>query len=95
MLAQVLISISLAAHALAAPASGFELAARQGYDEHCTSFYTVAAGDTCVGIQTKLNNIFTLDRFFMLNPQVNSACTNLFPGEVVCIASEGYPKPSS
>ncbi|KAI1817849.1 hypothetical protein GGS20DRAFT_531057 [Poronia punctata] len=72
----------------AAPAAaddGCNLMARhQGYVENCTATYTVASGDQCGAIRDQFNN-FTLEEFYAWNPEVDSACSNLYPGERVCI----------
>ncbi|RWA13205.1 hypothetical protein EKO27_g1909 [Xylaria grammica] len=95
MLAQALLSIvGFAAHGFAAPTTGFDLVARQGYDANCTATYTVQSGDVCNKIRDHFNDVFTLDEFYSWNPQVNSFCSNLYPGEVVCVGvgnSTGAP----
>ncbi|KAI1754021.1 hypothetical protein F4782DRAFT_528948 [Xylaria castorea] len=86
MLAQVLLSVvASAAQAFAAPTAGFELVARQGYVGNCTATYTVQSGDTCNVIRDRFGDVYTLTDFYSWNPEVDSFCSNLFPGEVVCI----------
>ncbi|KAI1334783.1 hypothetical protein F5Y15DRAFT_420562 [Xylariaceae sp. FL0016] len=88
MLAKSLLCIvALASSALAVPApeQTFQLAARQGYDPDCTSTYSVERGDTCDEIRDKFNGTFTTPEFFEWNPQVNANCSNLLPGEIVCV----------
>ncbi|KAI0550704.1 hypothetical protein F4679DRAFT_583373 [Xylaria curta] len=86
MLAQVVLSIgAFAAQAFAAPTAGFELVARQGYVSNCTATYTVQSGDNCNKIRDTFGDIFTLAQFYSWNPEVDSFCSNLFPGEVVCV----------
>ncbi|KAI0204913.1 hypothetical protein F4808DRAFT_314831 [Astrocystis sublimbata] len=87
MLAQaVLPVVAFAAQAFAAPAAGGqELVARQGYSEDCTATYTVRSGDSCNKIRDHFGDTFTLAEFYSWNPEVNSFCSNLYPGEIVCI----------
>ncbi|KAG7440520.1 uncharacterized protein BT62DRAFT_937919 [Guyanagaster necrorhizus] len=57
-----------------------------GYSgEDCTETYVVEADDTCEGITTK----FTVDEatFYNNNPNINDQCTNIYIGEVLCVAS--------
>ncbi|KAI1171570.1 hypothetical protein F4777DRAFT_582769 [Nemania sp. FL0916] len=86
MLSQALLSIvAFSAQAFGAPASGHELVARQGYTPNCTATYTIRLGDTCNKIRDDFNDVFTLDEFYSWNPEVDSFCSNLAQGEVVCI----------
>ncbi|KAI0426848.1 hypothetical protein F5Y09DRAFT_317845 [Xylaria sp. FL1042] len=86
MLAQALLSIvAFVSQGFAAPTSGFELVARQGYTANCTSTYTVRIGDTCNAIRDDFGDAFSLADFYLWNPQVNSVCSNLAVGEVVCV----------
>ncbi|KAI0451611.1 hypothetical protein F5B21DRAFT_507095 [Xylaria acuta] len=88
MLAQVLLSVvALATQVFAAPTAEFELVARQGYIENCTATYTVQSGDNCNVIRDRFGDIFTLTEFYSWNPEVDSFCSNLFPGEVVCVGA--------
>ncbi|KAI8946668.1 hypothetical protein F4801DRAFT_52314 [Xylaria longipes] len=95
MLAQVFVSVVVfATQAFAAPAAGFELVARQGYIGNCTATYTVQSGDTCNVIRDHFKDVYSLADFYSWNPEVDSFCSNLFPGEVVCVAagnSTGVP----
>ncbi|KAI1423360.1 hypothetical protein F5Y12DRAFT_547929 [Xylaria sp. FL1777] len=95
MLAQAVLSIvAFATQGFAMPTSGFELVARQGYTSNCTSTYTVRSGDTCNAIRDDFNDVFSLADFYSWNPQVNSVCSNLAIGEVVCVGvgnSTGAP----
>ncbi|RDB30859.1 hypothetical protein Hypma_005977 [Hypsizygus marmoreus] len=53
--------------------------------EDCSTTYTVVADDTCEQIASnhKLNStILTLN-----NPQINAECTNIYIGEVLCVAN--------
>ncbi|KAI0478114.1 hypothetical protein F4859DRAFT_47854 [Xylaria cf. heliscus] len=98
MLAQVVLSVvALATQAFAAPTAGFELVARQGFVANCTATYTVQSGDSCNAIRDHFGDVFSLAEFYSWNPEVNSACSNLFPGQVVCIGvgnSTGTPPPA-
>ncbi|KAI0441966.1 hypothetical protein F4803DRAFT_520831 [Xylaria telfairii] len=87
MFAQALLSVAaLASQAFAVPTSGFELVARQGYTEDCTATYTIRLGDTCNAIRDYFGDVFTLAEFYSWNPEVDSVCSNLALGEVVCVA---------
>ncbi|KAI1657569.1 carbohydrate-binding module family 50 protein [Daldinia decipiens] len=70
-----------------------ELFPRQGYVENCKTTYSVVSGDTCLGIISKFNNAFTLDQFYSMNPQVAKDCSNLYPGELVCVALKESTEP--
>ncbi|KAI1367905.1 hypothetical protein F5Y08DRAFT_297281 [Xylaria arbuscula] len=86
MLAQALFSIvAFASQGFAMPTSDFDLVARQGYTSNCTATYTIRLGDTCNAIRDDFNDVFTLADFYSWNPQVNSVCSNLALGEVVCV----------
>ncbi|KAF2964066.1 hypothetical protein GQX73_g9519 [Xylaria multiplex] len=95
MLAQALLSIvAFATQGFTAPTMGFELVARQGYTANCTATYTVQSGDVCNAIRDRFNDVYTLAEFYSWNPQVDSFCSNLYPGEVVCVGvgnSTGAP----
>ncbi|KAF7305678.1 hypothetical protein HMN09_00821500 [Mycena chlorophos] len=62
-------------------ASPFEV--RQS--ESCTKAYTVVSGDTCFAIEAKEN--VSDATLHALNPGINSECTNLQIGEVLCIST--------
>ncbi|ERS97472.1 hypothetical protein HMPREF1624_05640 [Sporothrix schenckii ATCC 58251] len=53
----------------------------------CAKYYTVAGGDSCYKIDTKYG--LTFAELQALNPTVgiNKDCTNLQPGEVLCVAA--------
>ncbi|KAI1470953.1 carbohydrate-binding module family 50 protein [Daldinia caldariorum] len=61
------------------------------YTSECASTYTVLSGDTCNAIISKFNNSFTLDQFYSWNPEVAKDCSNLWPGEQVCVAIQKEP----
>ncbi|KAJ3997124.1 hypothetical protein F5050DRAFT_1754374 [Lentinula boryana] len=57
-----------------------------GYEgEDCTTTYTVAAQDTCDTISATYGINSTL--LYGNNPQIDSACDNIYVGEVLCVAS--------
>ncbi|KAI0110129.1 carbohydrate-binding module family 50 protein [Daldinia grandis] len=70
-----------------------ELLPRQGYVDNCKTTYAVVSGDTCNAIISKLGNTFTLDQFYAMNPQVAKDCSNLYPGEQVCVALKPPTEP--
>ncbi|KAJ7193415.1 hypothetical protein GGX14DRAFT_588640 [Mycena pura] len=81
--------------ALAVSASPLE--ARQA----CTQTYTVVSGDTCAVIESKTG--ISDSQLHAQNPSINSACTNLKIGQVLCLgggstgggSSGGCPETSS
>ncbi|KAI0140057.1 carbohydrate-binding module family 50 protein [Hypoxylon sp. NC0597] len=83
--------LGLAASTFAAPTE--PLVPRQGYISTCNKTYTVVSGDTCLVIINKQGNTFTLDQFYSWNPQVSSSCSNLYPGEAVCVGVSTTPPP--
>ncbi|KAI1346447.1 hypothetical protein F5Y01DRAFT_297788 [Xylaria sp. FL0043] len=86
MLVQVLLSIvAYVTQGFAAPTPDSQLVARQGYTPNCTSLYIVRSGDTCNAIRDYFLDTFSLADFYSWNPQVNSVCSNLYVGEVVCV----------
>ncbi|MCJ1460856.1 hypothetical protein MMC28_011238 [Mycoblastus sanguinarius] len=54
-------------------------------DSSCTGFYTVQSGDICKSI-ARANNI-TVSTFESMNPAINTDCTNLMPGDRLCVQS--------
>ncbi|KAK2462764.1 hypothetical protein APHAL10511_005155 [Amanita phalloides] len=52
--------------------------------EDCTTTYAVADGDNCESIQAKAGINATL--LHANNPQINEGCTNIYIGEVLCVA---------
>ncbi|KAI0838893.1 carbohydrate-binding module family 50 protein [Hypoxylon sp. FL0890] len=91
----IVAALALAANTFAAPTE--LLMPRQGYISTCDATYTVVSGDTCIAIINKEGNTFTLAQFYSWNPQVNSGCTNLYPGELVCVGvatTTGCPAPT-
>ncbi|KAJ5485259.1 hypothetical protein N7539_005247 [Penicillium diatomitis] len=51
----------------------------------CLVRYRVTLGDDCVHIRDSHPDSFTLDQLFQWNPDINDSCTNLQPGDVLCI----------
>jgi LysM repeat protein len=51
----------------------------------CSRKYTVVSGDTCNGIGTKFG--LTGSAIISANPTINSGCTNLKIGQILCIPS--------
>ncbi|KAF9558198.1 hypothetical protein CPC08DRAFT_709825 [Agrocybe pediades] len=54
---------------------------------NCTRTHTVQAGDTCDTIcaQQHVSNF----QLMTVNPFINTNCTNLVPGEVLCLGLQG------
>ncbi|KAG7441620.1 uncharacterized protein BT62DRAFT_476262 [Guyanagaster necrorhizus] len=55
-------------------------------DKDCTETYVMASGDHCATIAVAENT--TYDVILANNPNVDSTCDNLYPGEVLCVASK-------
>jgi len=66
-----------------------------GYQgEDCTNVYTIALGDTCYSIAAAHNVNTTL--IHENNPQINPDCSNIYVGEVLCVANSVIvPPPAS
>ena len=58
----------------------------------CTRTYTVQSGDICYTILDRVGGI-SLQQLYALNPAINSGCTNLQPGQVLCVAASS-PAPA-
>ncbi|KAJ7646127.1 hypothetical protein B0H17DRAFT_1272603 [Mycena rosella] len=71
----------------ASPAAPLKV--RQG----CTQSYTVVSGDTCAVIESRTG--VSISQLHALNPSINSGCTNLQIGEVLCLSSGGGSPPGS
>ncbi|KAG5731543.1 hypothetical protein E4T56_gene5484, partial [Termitomyces sp. T112] len=54
--------------------------------QDCSIVQVVAEGDSCNNITMSAN--ITLATLRANNPNVNANCTNIYPGEVLCTASE-------
>ncbi|GJJ07059.1 hypothetical protein Clacol_001258 [Clathrus columnatus] len=50
----------------------------------CTNFFTISEGTHCSDIESLFNISDSL--FHLLNPEVDSFCSNLVPGEAYCVA---------
>jgi len=55
----------------------------QGQD--CQTTHVVQAGDTCSAVVAKANINMTM--FMSNNPQIDADCTNMYIGEVMCVAN--------
>lgn len=55
----------------------------QGQD--CQTVHVVQAGDTCSAVVAKAGINMTM--FISNNPQINADCTNMYIGEVMCVAN--------
>ncbi|KAJ7302413.1 glycoside hydrolase family 18 protein [Mycena albidolilacea] len=49
----------------------------------CTQTYTVKDGDTCLDIESRTG--VTVAQLHALNPAINSDCTNLIGGQILCV----------
>jgi len=71
--------------------------------EDCTTVYTIVADDTCEGIAAAHNVNTTI--LHENNPQIDPECSNIYIGEVLCVATtvivpppisdKSYPTPST
>jgi LysM repeat protein len=52
--------------------------------EDCKDTYTVKEGDTCDGVTSASGMNSTI--LYLNNPQINKDCTNIYIGEVLCVA---------
>ncbi|KAJ7724568.1 hypothetical protein DFH07DRAFT_758973, partial [Mycena maculata] len=50
----------------------------------CAQTYTVVSGDTCAAIESRTG--ISDAQLHSLNPSINSGCTNLQIGEVLCVS---------
>jgi len=53
--------------------------------QSCTRTHTVEEGEICDGISAA-NNVSTY-QLAVLNPVINAGCTNLMPGQVLCLGT--------
>ncbi|KAI1842156.1 hypothetical protein JX265_005733 [Neoarthrinium moseri] len=67
------------------------LESRQGFESDCIVTYVVQPGDYCNKIRDHFNDVWSLEDFYKWNPQVDSFCSNLYPGEVVCVGTKDSP----
>jgi len=54
--------------------------------EDCTTVVTIQSGDSCGSIAAAAG--VPMSTLLANNPNVNPNCTNIYPGEVLCVASE-------
>ncbi|KAF7334663.1 hypothetical protein MVEN_02296800 [Mycena venus] len=81
-----LFAMALAAVVNASPAASSEVNALSGIAKRtCTQTYTVVSGDTCSAIESKTG--VSDAQLHQLNPGINSGCTNLQIGQVLCLSS--------
>ncbi|EJT99627.1 hypothetical protein DACRYDRAFT_23701 [Dacryopinax primogenitus] len=59
----------------------------------CTTTYTVAGGDSCDAITNQFAINSTL--LFLNNPQIDSACDNIYVGEVLCVGNQLFTLPAA
>lgn len=59
----------------------------------CAQYYTISAGDTCPGVESKFFIDNTL--FLSLNPGINAQCTNIVLGLAYCVFSIYAPDTSA
>jgi len=58
-----------------------------GYaDEDCSTTYVVRANDTCYDIAT--NHGTNTSLLYQNNPQIDQDCSNIYVGEVLCVANQ-------
>ncbi|KAG2072069.1 hypothetical protein BDR04DRAFT_1191915 [Suillus decipiens] len=56
--------------------------------QDCNVTYVVQPGDTCQGISNA--TYIPIETLFTNNPNVDTNCTNLYSGEVLCTANQIY-----
>ncbi|KIK42206.1 carbohydrate-binding module family 50 protein [Suillus luteus UH-Slu-Lm8-n1] len=56
--------------------------------QDCNVTHVLQTGDTCFSVATAAG--IPLNTLLANNPNVNSNCTNVYPGEVLCTASQIY-----
>ncbi|RSH84377.1 uncharacterized protein EHS24_005897 [Apiotrichum porosum] len=59
--------------------------------QDCTKVYTVVEDDTCEGIISMYG--MSNDTLYNNNPQIDSDCTNIYIGEVLCVDTTAYDYP--
>lgn len=65
-----------------------------GYQgEDCTTTYVVKSGDTCDEVSSVAGINSTI--LWANNPQIDSQCSNIYIGEVLCVAKSVIVPPSS
>lgn len=55
----------------------------KGTTTECGKYYQVQSGDYCQLVA--LNNSIAIDLFTLINPSINSGCSNLVPGLYYCV----------
>ncbi|KAJ7908935.1 hypothetical protein B0H13DRAFT_1543236, partial [Mycena leptocephala] len=53
----------------------------------CAQTYTVVANDTCAVIESR--NGVSDAQLHALNPSINAGCSNLLPGQILCVSGAG------
>jgi LysM repeat protein len=56
-------------------------------NQQCTRTYTVQTGDICDGISAAQHA--STYQLAVLNPGINAQCSNLMPGQVLCLGTPG------
>ncbi|KAF7343605.1 hypothetical protein MSAN_01981400 [Mycena sanguinolenta] len=72
---------------------GQVLCLSSGTSGGCTSTYTVVSGDTCAAIEAKTG--VSDSQLHAANPSINSGCTNLQIGQVLCLTGGSTSPPPS
>ncbi|KAG1731323.1 uncharacterized protein EDB91DRAFT_724335 [Suillus paluster] len=57
--------------------------------QYCDVVHVVQTGDICYEVAYQAN--ITLTTLYANNPNINSTCGNIYPGEVLCTSSVIYP----
>ncbi|KAJ5118838.1 carbohydrate-binding module family 50 protein [Penicillium atrosanguineum] len=92
----VALALAFAATALSAVPGGYvgsgrlmdTLVGSQDYVGSCLAHYAVNYSDTCMSIVNLHPDTLSLNEFYKWNPQVESDCSNLVPGENVCLRAD-------
>ncbi|KAF7288367.1 hypothetical protein HMN09_01399600 [Mycena chlorophos] len=58
---------------------------------NCTTYYTIASGDTCTSVDEKYNT--SLTDLLRWNPSLTASCTTIGLGEAYCVTGGGDPCP--
>ncbi|CEJ60715.1 hypothetical protein PEBR_36613 [Penicillium brasilianum] len=80
----ILLAIGLAASGLATDVKESNVE-RDASVRNCVAFYRVAAGNDCFEIRDAHPDTFTMEELMEWNPRINRSCTNLLPGQTICI----------
>ncbi|KAK8081067.1 hypothetical protein PG997_008885 [Apiospora hydei] len=65
----------------------------QGQGTACSQYGAVKSGDNCNSFIARYNPSMTLQQLYVLNPQINSGCSNLAVGQQLCY--QGAPPTTS